>query len=79
VYERGPGLGDYLIGAGTTAAAGAEGGVLPARADDPAAAGDVRAAVAATGHDVTDPAGYAASVRDAAAGEQGQSTALHLA
>ncbi|MBW0252654.1 FtsX-like permease family protein [Cellulomonas sp. PS-H5] len=79
VYERGLGLGDYLIGSGTTVAAGAEGGVLLVRADDPAAAGDVRAAVAATGLDVTDPAGYAASVRDAAAGEQGLSTALLLA
>lgn len=79
VYERGLGLGDYLVGSGTAVAAGAEGGVLLVRAQDPAAAGDVRAAVAATGLDVTDPAGYARSVRDAAAGEQGLGTALLLA
>lgn len=79
VYERGLGLGDYLVGSGTGVAAGAEGGVLLVRAQDPAAAADVRAAVAATGLDVTDPAGYARSVRDAAAGEQGLGTALLLA
>lgn len=79
VYERGLGLGDYLVGSGTAVAAGAEGGVLLVRAQDPAAAADVRAAVAATGLDVTDPAGYARSVRDAAAGEQGLGTALLLA
>lgn len=79
VYERGLGLGDYLVGGGTAVAAGAEGGVLLVRADDPAAVPDVRAAVAATGLEVTDAAGYAGSVRDAAAGEQGLSIALLLA
>lgn len=79
LYDRGLGLGDYLIGSGSALAAGAEGGVLLVRADDPAAVGGVRAAVTATGLDVTDPAGYARTVRDTAAGEQGLSMALVLA
>lgn len=79
VYERGLGLGDYLVGAGTAVAAGATDGTLLVRAERPEDADAVAEAVAATGLAVTDPAGYAATVRDAAAGEQGLSTALLLA
>jgi putative ABC transport system permease protein len=80
VYERGLGLGDYLVGAGSpVAASGSGGAALLVRVADPADVGAVRDAVAASGLDVTDPDGYARSVRDAVAGEQGLSTALLLA
>ncbi len=79
VYERGLGLGDYLVGSGSSVAAGAAGATVLVRAVDPADVGPVRDAVAATGLEVTGADGYARSVRDAVAGEQGLSTALLLA
>lgn len=75
VYERGLGLGDYLVGPGSVP--GAVDATLLVRTSGDVAA--VRDAVAATGLEVTDVDGYAAAVRDAAAGEQGLSTALLLA
>lgn len=79
VYERGLGLGDYLVGDGSALAAGATDATLLVRAAegaDPAAVAD---AVAATGLAVSDVDGYARTVRDAAAGQQDLSTALLLA
>ncbi|RMI09255.1 ABC transporter permease [Cellulomonas triticagri] len=79
VYERGLGLGEYLVGDGTALADAATDAVLLVTAapgtDDAALA----EAVAATGLGATDVDGYAGSVREAAAGQQGLSTALLLA
>jgi putative ABC transport system permease protein len=77
VYERGLGLGDYLVGPGL--AAGASDATLLVRTDSPGDVPGVRAAVADAGLDPTDVAGYARSVREAAAGEQGLSLALLVA
>jgi putative ABC transport system permease protein len=84
LYERGLGLGDYLVGehvAAEAARAGATpaGTALLVRLDDPDAAPAVRDAIVAAGSEVADAAGYAASVQAAAAGEQGLSTWLLLA
>lgn len=84
LYERGLGLGDYLVGervAAEAAAAGVapEGSTVLVRLDAPDAAPAVRDALASDGLHVTDAAGYAAAVRSAAAGEQGLSTWLLLA
>lgn len=84
LYERGLGLGDYLVGehvAAEAARAGATpaGTALLVRLDDPDAAPAVRDALVAAGSEVADAAGYAASVQAAAAGEQGLSTWLLLA
>ncbi|QZN85633.1 ABC transporter permease [Cellulomonas sp. C5510] len=84
LYDRGLGLGDYLVGervAADAAAAGVEpaGGAVLVRLTAPDAAPAVRAALGAAGLEVTDASGYAAQVRDAAAGEQGLSTWLLLA
>jgi putative ABC transport system permease protein len=78
VYERGLGLGDYLIGSGTGLGTPADATLLvrTGSGDDTAA---VRDAVTTAGLTATDVDGYARSVRDAAAGEQGLSTALLLA
>jgi putative ABC transport system permease protein len=73
VYERGLGLGDYLVGS----AGPAVDATLLVRASGDVAA--TRDAVAATGLVVDDVDGYARTVRDAAAGEQGLSAALLLA
>ncbi|VTR78702.1 ABC transporter permease [Cellulomonas hominis] len=80
VYERGLGLGDYLVG-DTAAVAAADGpaATLLVRADTPADVPAAREAVEAAGLTATDVDGYARSVREAAAAEQGLSTALLLA
>jgi putative ABC transport system permease protein len=75
VYERGLGLGDYLVGPGSAGPA-ADATLLVRASGDVAATRD---AVAATGLVVDDVDGYARTVRDAAAGEQGLSAALLLA
>jgi putative ABC transport system permease protein len=77
VYERGLGLGDYLVG--PALAAGASDGTLLVRAAAPGDVPGIRAAVTEAGLDPTDVAGYARSVRDAAAAEQGLSTTLLIA
>lgn len=84
LYDRGLGLGDYLVGervAADAAAAGVEpaGAAVLVRLTAPDAAPAVRAELGAAGLEVTDAPGYAARVRDAAAGEQGLSTWLLLA
>lgn len=84
LYDRGLGLGDYLVGervAADAAATGTEtaGGAVLVRLTAPGAAPAVRAELGAAGLAVTDAAGYAAQVRNAAAGEQGLSTWLLLA
>lgn len=78
VYERGLGLGDYLIGSATAAALGGEpgGATLLLRLND-VPESTVRAA--ADGLTVTDVPGYAAQVRAVASGQQGLSSALLFA
>jgi putative ABC transport system permease protein len=78
VYERGLGLGDYLVGSGADLGTPVDATLL-VRTDTPGDVAAVRDAVTAAGLTATDVDGYARSVRDAAAGEQGLSTALLLA
>lgn len=78
VYERGLGLGDYLIGSGADLGTAVDATLL-VRTDSPGDVPAVRDAVTAAGLTAADVDGYARSVRDAAAGEQGLSTALLLA
>lgn len=78
VYERGLGLGDYLVGAGSDLGTPV-GTTLLVRTGAPGDVDAVREAAAAAGLTATDVDGYARSVRDAAAAEQGLSMALLLA
>jgi putative ABC transport system permease protein len=84
VYERGLGLGDYLVGdtsgvASGAAADDATGATLLVRTGTPGDTPAARVAAEDAGLTATDVDGYARSVREAAAGEQGLSTALLLA
>ncbi|GIG24574.1 FtsX-like permease family protein [Cellulomonas denverensis] len=78
VYERGLGLGDYLIGSATAAALGGEpsASTLLLRLNE-VPESTVRAA--AGGLTVTDVPGYAAEIRASASGQQGLSSALLFA
>jgi putative ABC transport system permease protein len=78
VYERGLGLGDYLIRSGADLGTPVDATLL-VRTDTSGDIAAVRDAVTAAGLTATDVDGYARSVRDATAGEQGLSTALLLA